>query len=45
MPILSNAQNVQLNYKIVRNGEEIGWLRLDKNTIGNKSVLLLVTVL
>lgn len=43
MPILSNAQNVQLNYKITRNGEEIGWLRLDKNTIGNTSVLLLVS--
>lgn len=43
MPMLSTAQNVQLNYKIVRNGQEIGWLRLDKNTIGNKSALLLVS--
>lgn len=43
MSMLSNAQNFQLNYKIVRNGVVIGWLRLDKNTIGNKSVLLLVS--
>lgn len=43
MPILSNAQNLQLNYKIVRNGVAIGWLRLDKTNVGNKSVLLLVS--
>lgn len=43
MPIMANAQNLQLNYKIVRNGQEIGWLRLDKKTIGNKSALLLVS--
>ena len=42
-PMFSSAQNLQLNYKIVRNGEEIGWLKLDKNTIGNKTVLLLVS--
>jgi len=43
MPIVANTQNHQLNYKIVRNGQEIGWLRLEKNTVGNKSVLLLVS--
>ncbi|MBC7845080.1 MAG: hypothetical protein H7Y10_01145 [Flavobacterium sp.] len=43
IPMLLNAQNLQLNYKIIRNGEEIGWLRLDKNTVGNTSVLLLVS--
>lgn len=43
MPMLSNAQNHQLNYKIVRNEQEIGWLTLEKNTVGNKSVLLLVS--
>ncbi len=43
MPMLSNAQNLQLNYKITRNGQEIGWLKLDKNTVGNTSVLLLVS--
>lgn len=43
MPMLSNAQNLQLNYKITRNGEGIGLLRLDKTTIGDKSVLVLVS--
>lgn len=43
MPILSIAQNLQLNYKIVRNGDEIGWLKLEETTVGNKSVLLLVS--
>jgi len=43
VPILSSAQNLKLNYKIVRNGQEIGWMRLDKTTAGNKSVLLLVS--
>ena len=43
MPMLSNAQYLQLNYKIIRNGEEIGWLRLEKTTRGNKSDLLLVS--
>lgn len=43
MPMLSIAQNLQLHYKITRNGEEIGWMRLDKNTVGNTSVLLLVS--
>lgn len=43
MPMLSNAQNLQLHYKIVRNGQEIGWLRLDRKTVGNTSVLLLVS--
>lgn len=43
VPMSSSAQNFQLNYKIVRNGEDIGWLKLDKNTVGNKSVLLLVS--
>jgi len=43
IPILSIAQNSQLNYKIVRNGNDIGWLRLEKSSIGNKSELLLVS--
>lgn len=43
MPMFSIAQNLQFNYKITRNGEEIGLLRLDKTTIGDKSVLLLVS--
>jgi hypothetical protein len=43
MPMLSNAQNLQLNYKILRNGYEIGWLRLEKTTSGDKSDLFLVS--
>lgn len=43
MPMLSNAQHTQLNYKIIRNGDEIGWLRLEKTTRGNTSDLLLVS--
>jgi len=42
-PMLSNAQYLQLNYKIIRNGNEIGWLRLEKSAIGNKSELLLIS--
>ncbi len=43
MPILANAQNLQLNYKIIRNGDDIGWMRLEKNISGNNSELLLVS--
>ncbi|MCI4443773.1 MAG: hypothetical protein JHC39_09780 [Lentimicrobium sp.] len=43
IPMVSNAQYLQLNYKITRNGNEIGWLRLEKSTVGNKSDLLLVS--
>ncbi len=43
LPMVSNAQYHQLNYKIIRNGNEIGWLRLEKSTIGNKSNMLLVS--
>ncbi|MDO9038899.1 MAG: hypothetical protein Q7U59_11195 [Lutibacter sp.] len=43
MPMLSSAQNIQLNYRIVRNGEEIGWMRLEKNIVGNNSELVLVS--
>ena len=43
IPMLSNAQYLQLNYKIMRNGDSIGWLRLEKTTTGNKKDLLLVS--
>jgi hypothetical protein len=43
IPMASNAQYIQLNYKIMRNGNEIGWLRLEKTTSGNKSDLYLVS--
>lgn len=43
MPILSKAQNVQLNYKIIKSGNEIGWLKLEKNIVGNSSELVLVS--
>jgi len=43
IPILSKAQNLRLNYKIIQGGDEIGWLRLEKNIAGNRSTLLLVS--
>ncbi|SHG50681.1 hypothetical protein SAMN05443549_104267 [Flavobacterium fluvii] len=43
VPNWTSAQNLQLNYKIVRYGKEIGWLKLEKTTVGNTSVLLLVS--
>lgn len=43
IPVLSKTQNLQLNYKIIQGGDDIGWLRLEKNIVGNKSNLLLVS--
>jgi hypothetical protein len=43
IPIASKAQNLQLNYKIMRGGNDIGRLHLEKNIVGNKSNLLLVS--
>lgn len=42
-PIISRAQTLQLNYKITRGGDDIGWLRLEKKTEGNTSSLLMVS--
>lgn len=41
IPLIVKAQNLQLNYKIIRNGNDIGWLRLEKTTAENKTQLLL----
>ena len=43
IPIISKTQNLQLNYKIVQGGDDIGWLRLEKNITANRSNLLLVS--
>jgi hypothetical protein len=43
IPILSRSQNLLLNYKIVKGGDDIGWLRLEKNIAGSRSTLLLVS--
>lgn len=43
LPIVSIAQNVQLNYKITQGKSDVGWLRIEKNSIGNKAELLLVS--
>lgn len=43
IPIMSIAQNLQLNYKIMQGGNDIGWLRLEKNSTENKSELSLVS--
>ena len=37
------TQNLNLNYKIVKDGEEIGWLTLDKTTTGSNTKFLLVS--
>lgn len=43
LPLISFSQNSRLNYKIMFSGNDIGWLRLEKNNNGNKSHLLLVS--
>lgn len=43
IPISSKSQNLHLNYKITQGGDEIGWLRLEKNIIANRSNLILVS--
>ena len=42
---LSSAQNSLLNYKIVQGGDDIGWLRLEKNITGGRTNLSLVSEL
>lgn len=41
--IIAKAQNLQLNYKIIRAGNDIGTLQLEKKIVGNKSSLLLIS--
>jgi hypothetical protein len=43
VPLLSKSQDRQLHYKIVQGGSEIGWMRLEKATSGNRSILLLTS--
>ena len=45
IPFLSSAQNSLLNYKIVQGGDDIGWLRLEKNITGGRTNLSLVSEL
>ena len=40
-PLMVKAQNLQLNYTIMRKENDIGWLRLEKTTAENKQQLLL----
>ncbi|MEP7165020.1 MAG: DUF6134 family protein [Ferruginibacter sp.] len=39
--ILINARGQKLNYKVVRNGSEIGWMKLEKTTDGNFCKMIL----
>lgn len=39
--ILINAKGQKLNYKVVRNGDEIGWLKLEKTIDGNFNKMIL----
>jgi hypothetical protein len=43
IPMLSGSQNLQLNYRIIRGGDHIGWMRLEKSIAGNTSTLLMVS--
>jgi hypothetical protein len=43
IPILSKTQNTPLNYKIMKGGDEIGWLKLEKHFTGNTLNLSLVS--
>lgn len=43
LPVVSLSQNSRLDYKVMFSGNNIGWLRLEKNDTGNKSNLLLVS--
>ncbi len=43
LPIISLAQSEQLDYNIMFNGTTIGWLKLEKNEVGNKSNLQLTS--
>jgi len=39
------TQNLNLNYKIVKDGDEIGWLTLDKTSSGGSTKFLLVSAI
>lgn len=43
LPMVSLAQNVKLNYKIMQGRNDIGWLRIEKKITENKEELLLVS--
>jgi len=43
IPISTIAQQQQLNYKVIRDGKQIGWVRLEKTTTGDQSTMLLVS--
>jgi hypothetical protein len=43
IPFLSRSQNCQLTYKIVKGGDHIGWLRLEKSVEGTKTNLSLAS--
>ena len=43
LPLKSFSQNSRLDYKVMFSGNDIGWLRLEKNDNGNKSDLLLIS--
>ncbi len=43
IPVLSRSQSQNLHYKIVQGGDEVGWMKLEKNMTGNKLRLVLVS--
>lgn len=42
-PMMISAQNSQTHYKVLFNGEDVGWLRLERNNIGSKLNLSLIS--
>lgn len=45
IPIISKGQAQQLHYKIIQGGDDIGWLRLEKNITGSITNLSLISEL
>ena len=43
IPLLSEAQQSQLNYKITKGGDDIGWLSLDKKIERGTTTMLMVS--
>lgn len=43
IPKLSRSQSQLRNYKIVQGGDEIGWMRLEKNINGHRSAYILTS--
>ena len=43
MPLLSKSQSLQLKYKVSQGSNDIGWLTIERQTIGNRLTLVLLS--